>query len=806
MSLRQAVFSSVILAHQSVVMLDAITRALVRQVVTRRHLLEWVTADRADNGHASVWQVARRMWTAPAVALAITIVVAVVAPERLLLASPILILWFISPAFIYVAGLPLLQRVTAIGRSERATLRRVARRTWRFFEELAGPADHWLIPDNYQEDRQDVIAHRTSPTNIGLQVLSTLAAFDFGYLSYAGVLDRLEPTFDTLLRMQRYRGHFYNWYDTRTLAPLVPAYISTVDSGNLAGYLLTLRSGLVSIAEHAPLIDGCVLEGVEDAVNLFETEVDALNRGRATSALKRELGSLRTHLARRPATLLEWRRLLTQLEERLQAVSILFHDSEEPLLVHELEARDAVPGTAIPAALSEASAWLERAAAVISTRQLELEQLTGWMTRLQAAGIRHAPAAVPSLTGLVTLCDQALTEPVSSDALQAIDAARRLAEELIERGERLSALADDFVEETEFGFLFNAERQLFSIGFSVTDGHLDNSYYDTLASEARLASFMAIATGTVSHEHWFKLGRSLTPAGGSRALLSWSGSMFEDLMPLIVMRAYPGTLLDETYNAVVRRQIHTARNAAFPGASPSQPYFAQDLDKNYQDRAFGVPGLGLKRGLAEDLVVAPYASILAAPLAPREVLANLARLHHEGLSGRFGYREAIDYTPERVPPDHKGGVLLPTWMAHHQGMSLLALDNLLNGSPMQQRFHADPRIQATNLLLQERVPQLVPLKNAPSESATHVPFVRRAIAPPVRRYTTPHTLSPRAPPLEWLVHGHADQRRRRIQPTSANGDHSLARGHHERRLGQLRVRARSRQRRRLVDDAPANRA
>ena len=356
MSLRQAVFSIVILAHQSVVMLDAIARALVRQLVTRRHLLEWVTADRADNRHATVWQVARRMWTAPAVALAIATVVAVVAPARLLLASPILILWFISPALVYVAGLPLLHRVTAVGRSERATLRRVARRTWRFFEELVGPADHWLIPDNYQQDRQDVIAHRTSPTNIGLQVLSTLAAFDFGYLSYAGVLDRLEPTFDTLLRMQRYRGHFYNWYDTRTLAPLVPAYISTVDSGNLAGYLLTLRSGLASLAEHAPIIDGCVLEGVEDAVNLFEAEVDALNRGRATSALKRELGSLRTHLARRPSTLLEWRRLLTQLEERLQAVSILFRDLEEPLLVHELETRAAVPGTAIPAILSEASA------------------------------------------------------------------------------------------------------------------------------------------------------------------------------------------------------------------------------------------------------------------------------------------------------------------------------------------------------------------------------------------------------------------------------------------------------------------
>ena len=747
-SLRQAVFSTLILAHQSVVMLDAIARATVRMLLTRRRLLEWVTADRAENGHADVWSVARRMWQAPTVALGIAILVAVVAPERLLLAGPILLLWFISPALVYVSGLPLAHRDTPIGSRERTQFREVARRTWRFFDELVGPADHFLIPDNYQEDRYDVIAHRTSPTNIGLQLLATLAARDLGYISYAGVLDRLEPTFDTLLRMSRYRGHFYNWYDTRTLSPLVPAYISTVDSGNLAGYLLTLRSGLASLAESAPLIDGSLLEGLEDAINLFEVEVDGLKQGRATSGLKRELGSLRTQLARRPVTILEWRRLLTQIEERLQAVSILFHDIEEPLLEYVGDSGGGTSTEAMPAVLNEASGWLERAAAVLSTRQLELERLTGWMTRLQAAGMREIPADVPSLYGLIPLCDQALNHvaerPASSEARTAIEQARRLAEELIERAERLGALADDLIEETEFGFLFNPERQLFSIGYSVTDGRLDNSYYDTLASEARLASFMAIATGTVSHEHWFKLGRSLTPSGSSRALLSWSASMFEYLMPLLVMRAYPGTLLDETYNAVVQRQIEYGVQRGVPWGISESAYYAQDLDKNYQYRAFGVPGLGLKRGLGEDLVVAPYASVLAAPVEPLAVLENLARLRHAGMCGRFGYYESIDYTPERVPAAHEGGVVLRTWMAHHQGMILLAVDNVLNGSPMQQRFHADPRIQAADLLLQERVPQLVPLRNPPAETAEHVPFVRRAVSLPIRRYTTPHTLSPRS--------------------------------------------------------------
>ena len=226
----------------------------------------------------------------------------------------------------------------------------------------------------------------------------------------------------------------------------MPAYISTVDSGNLAGYLLTLRSGMTAMADSVPLIDDCVLEGLEDVVGLFESEIDALGRGRAAGPLKREISSLRTHLARRPATLLEWRRLLTQLEERLQAVSILFHDLEDPLL-------DTTAADALPAALTEAAGWLERAAAVVSTRQVELELLTGWMTRLQAAGIRNLPVDVPSLDGLIALCDAALTEPGSNDARQAVERARKLAEELVERGERLGALADDLIEETEFGFL-----------------------------------------------------------------------------------------------------------------------------------------------------------------------------------------------------------------------------------------------------------------------------------------------------------------------------------------------------------------
>ncbi len=478
------------------------------------------------------------------------------------------------------------------------------------------------------------------------------------------------------------------------------------------------------------------LEGIGDALRLFESELEGVGRSAYRSRLRKELDAVRIDLASRPMTLPAWRALLTRLSDRLESLGVTLHEIEESLPA------DATPGP------GDAAYWLERAGKAVSDRQMELESLTGWTAALDAERAARLPAFVPSLADCVRWANAALSGSSpgmpSHEVRGAIERARGAAEEAIERAERLAELADDLLEEVEFGFLFDADRQLFSIGYSVADGRLDSSYYDMLASEARLASFVAIATHKISHEHWFKLGRSLTPSGTSRALLSWSASMFEYLMPLLVMRNYPGTLLDETYEAVVERQIHYGDQRSVPWGISESAYNLQDLDGNYQYRAFGVPGLGLKRGLAEDLVVAPYATVLAAPLAPADVVRNLERLRAEGLAGRYGYYEAIDYTPERLPENAVGGVALPTYMAHHQGMSLIALDNLLNGLPMQDRFHADPRIQAAELLLQERIPQLVPLKNPPIETADHVPSSRRGSMPAVRRYVTPNTLSPRA--------------------------------------------------------------
>ena len=370
-SLRQAVFSTLILAHQSVVMLDAIGRASVRMLVTRRRLLEWVTADRAENGLASVWTVARRMWQAPVIAVGIAAVGRNRRARTSAGPSPILILWFISPALVYAPGRRWRIARRRSGQSERARAARGCATHVAVLRGAGRTADHWLIPDNYQEDRQDVIAHRTSPTNIGLQLLSTLAAYDFGYLSYAGMLDRLEPTFDTLLRMQRYRGHFYNWYDTRTLAPLVPAYISTVDSGNLAGYLLTLRSGWPRWPTRAPHRRQCARRSRRCRRPLRSRGRRAW-RGRAAARSAKSVACARIWPAarRRFSNGAACSRSSTSACRLSASCFTIFHQFEEPLL--DRPAADALPAALMKPRLARTRRvrWSPRA-------KLELERLTG---------------------------------------------------------------------------------------------------------------------------------------------------------------------------------------------------------------------------------------------------------------------------------------------------------------------------------------------------------------------------------------------------------------------------------------------
>jgi cyclic beta-1,2-glucan synthetase len=729
---RQVLLTACLLVHQAWLMLDAIGRTLWRVAVTRARLLEWESASdaarRLTADAASVW---RQLWPSLGFAVALGLVVLVWHPGRLPGVLPLLALWAIAPAVAYRTGRPISRRIARVSELERRRLRRVARQTWRYFDELATAEHQWLITDNYQADRREVMVPRTSPTNIGLHLLSIVAARDLGYITGSEAIDRLDRLVTTVERLPKYRGHIYNWVDTRTLAPLHPLYVSTVDSGNLMGCCLVTREALKELRETAPIVDGNVLDAIGDEVDAVEEHLAQALGSLATESgpaarLLREVDVMRQRLVA-PRALSGWLWLFHDLSERLTTLDVLLHEVEEAKPRSSLEA---------------ARAALGRAAALLERRRTELRDL--------------AP------TGEV---DGGEERPTIARLAEAVAQGR--AATLAARAERLESRLDALMDAFDFRFLFDATRKLFSIGFNVSDGRLDSSHYDTLASEARLASFLAIATGQAPQEHWFRMSRTQAPAGGGRALLSWSASMFEYLMPLLVMRSDPGTLLHETCLSVVQEQIDYAQAFGVPWGISESAYNARDLEGNYQYKAFGVPGLGLKRGLREDLVVAPYASMLAVSLYPQEVVANLDELDRAGLWGPFGYYDAVDYTGARLPDGEKSAVVL-TAMAHHQGMTLVALDNVLNAQIMPRRFHRDPRVTAVELLLHERVPALVPLVTPPAEQVSDIRTPRTSTTPVGRRYTTPHTAGPRAHLLSNGAYA--------VMVTNAGGGYSACRG------------------------------
>ena len=649
------------------------------------------------------------MWVGPVLAFAALFYLTATRPVALLIAVPISALWVMSPSIAWWISRPAASRTPRLSTSQTLFLRNAARRTWDFFESFVGPEDNWLPPDNYQEHPVSRIAHRTSPTNIGLSLLANLTAWDFGYITGAQLVERTANTFNTLQTLERFRGHFLNWYDTQTLKPLLPVYISTVDSGNLAGHLLTLRPGLLAVLDQR-IVSPRLFSGLNDA---FRVTVEA-NAG----SVPAELASLRQALLaagdHEPETLAATRRLLEDLEAACSAVV------KAP---YRFDTRRWARATA-----GQCRAALE-----------EIDLL--------------APDGLDTLTAVPTLREVA---NLPGDPPQARRARERMA-----AIERLTAQAGEFAD-MAYDFLYDPARHLLSIGYNVTERRADASYYDLLASEARLCSFVAIAQGKLPQDNWFAMGRLLVTAGGDPMLLSWSGSMFEYLMPLAVMPTYPNTLLDQTYKAVVARQIEYGAQRGVPWGFSESGYNGVDAQLNYQYRAFGVPGTGLKRGLADDLVVAPYASALALMVTPEEACPNLERLAKEGFQGTYGFYEAIDYTASRVPRGQLYAVVR-SFMAHHQGMSLLSFAHLLLDRPMQKRFASDPLFQATTLLLQERVPRAIALYSRLAE----VSDLRAGSVSgetPIRVIRHPDT---RSPELQLLSNG-----RYHVMITNAGGGYS----------------------------------
>jgi cyclic beta-1,2-glucan glucanotransferase len=671
-----ALLSLALLPYDTLICLDAIQRSGVRMLFTRRGLLLWQLRSYANrNARRTLADFFMEMWIAPVLAVVLALYLAWVPwqtqSEEWLLCAPVLLLWLVSPVVGWWISMPLGSPVPDLTVDQRAFLRTSARRTWRFFADFVGPQDNWLPPDNFQEYPATAIASRTSPTNIGMALLANLAAYDFGYICAGEFLRRTENTLATMEKLERYRGHFYNWYDTRTLQPLRPQYVSSVDSGNLAGSLLTLQAGLTELKDQQVLPSNA-FQGLHDTLRVLAEHVPA---------------SPAPDLAKK----------IKLLQDTLYALTLNGQPQTLAAAGGVLNEIHRIGG--------ELVAWLPV--------DIDIDgELYYWAQAFdqQSRALRDDLAfLVPEaghFSNIPTLAELAKERTVGAVAPSSAGAAGSRYKGAVER----LGIIDDLLDRSrelaimDFEFLYDASRGLLTIGYDVGERRRDPSCYDLLASEARLASFLLIAQGQVPQKHWFALGRLLTSHGGDVSLISWSGSMFEYLMPRLIMPSYENTLLDQTCKAAVSRQIEYGRQRAVPWGISESCYNATDMHQVYQYRAFGVPGLGFKRGLGDDLVIAPYASALALTVMPWEACHNLQTLAANGFLGDYGFYEAIDYTPSRVPRGQNHAIVR-TFMAHHQGMSLLAFAHVLLNRPMQRRFMSDPLARATELLLQERVPK-----------------------------------------------------------------------------------------------------
>jgi len=719
-----------LLPYDAYVNLDSIARSLTRVIWKRRKLLEWTTSSDAKlAAHIDLRGHFRSMWMQPTVAAIVLALVILARREGLPVSAPFLGLWLVSPMIAWWLSRRIPTREAELSEGQIAFLRKLARRTWAYFETFVTADENWLPPDNFQEHPATRIASRTSPTNIGVALLANLCANDFGYCSAAQLLQRTEKTLATVGRLERHRGHFYNWYDTHSLQALPPRYVSTIDSGNFAGHLLVLRSGLLELLD-TKILPPRVFDGVQDTAwvlfdairGFIETMEPSLDPFPAKEAL-RKIDRLVAELRDPPSNLstsflllqrsADWASDLAQVSG-LDAESQTWARALERCVV---EHRNDVAHLAPWALLPPMPENLRQRGSPGPVNRLDalrkaLEQLDDVPTLRQVAALKHA--LLPLLDGLRAECRGPDSGGAASPEDSQVDAwlsslrcalvnASHHALERIRLLEDAASRCREF-SNMDFSFLFDNSRDLLSIGYNVGEHRLDKGYYDLLASEARLASFYAISQGQLTQEHWFALGRLLTTSRGAPALLSWSGSMFEYLMPLLVMPTYENTLLDQTYKAVVRRQIDYGKQRGVPWGISESGFNAWDVHLDYQYRAFGVPGLGLKRGLAEDVVVAPYATVMALMVAPEAACRNLERLAAEGRQGRYGFYEAIDYTPSRLPLGVSSATVR-SFMTHHEGMSLLSLAYLLLDQPMQRRFQGDPTLKAAGLLLQERIPK-----------------------------------------------------------------------------------------------------
>ncbi|NQU42243.1 cellobiose phosphorylase, partial [bacterium] len=776
----------VFLAYEAYVCLNAVVSTLFRLMISRRGLLQWTTAAQVDQAfrekrkRVMAWG---QMFVSPLITVVSGGALVWLDCPAMYYAAPLLVGWLVAPEVALWISRPVITQPPPLDEKSRMKLRRLARRTWLYFELYVTPEDHWLAPDHFQESPRGMVAHRTSPTNIGLGLLATVAAYEMGYTGLLSMLVRTRDTFENMSRLEKHRGHYLNWYDTRTLDSLPPRYISTVDSGNLAGCLVALRQFCLSRV-HAPVLRSARWDGFLDILSLLEEVIGRLEHVQPStqSHLQSHLKRVEKRVMDAREHMLKWPPLLNDLREK-----------EWPKLAKHLVAlMEAGMHGADPRILHSLHVWSERSRHHLDGMKREMEALVPWAFPLSRTPRIFSEMDPDTPVGQAwrELRDSFPEEPILDEIGGVIHTSRSKLAFFLEELSRpdlgesqtaearrwcsdlgvaldqagvivgetdavtlcrdLSDRAEADIQAMDFRFLYDRRRHVFHIGYNADTERPDANFYDLLASEARIASLVAIAKGDVSQTHWLHLGRPVAQVDSTRVLLSWNGTMFEYLMPRLLIHNYPNTLLAQSLEGAVRRQIEYGLEKRTPWGISESGYYAFDSGMSYQYRGFGIPDLAFKRGLGKDHVVAPYASMLALAIRPREVVSNLDRFDEMKMIGDCGLYEAIDYTGSRMPLGQEYAVIR-SYMVHHQGMVQLALANYLHDDVFVEHFHADPRIQSVDLLLQEMVPTDAPVEEKRIDEAL-TPTVKAETA---ERLALPWAVSAQSdwPSVHYLSNG-----------------------------------------------------
>ncbi len=701
--------------YQAYLMLDAIIRTLYRVYVSKRNLLEWQTAaDVEAKSGRKFKDYAKSMWMGSIIALAIEILAFNYNFASGYILLPSAVIWFLSPMIAYYISKDRVIKIAEISNEDRRMLRNLSRRVWAYFEDFLKEEDNWLAPDNYQEEPHNGVAHRTSPTNIGMGIISNIVAYDLGYIGIEETMERLENILNNMESLEKYKGHLYNWYNTETKEPLHPRYVSTVDSGNLAGYLWVTAQALKEYLD-GPLINMNYGEGLKDTLLLSQEEL-------GEELFKEEIEKI----------------LWEEFDLKLYK-DILISVRDKCLTLEKSKDKQLY--------------WVLKLKLMTSRQLDEIENLFSWIHEMEEEGedlkTFYKDITEQSIKGYRdSLKAYRATRSGKTEAEELLNKNISNIEILINSIDSIINRCGEWISNTDFKILYDNDRKLFSIGYDIEKDIIGNCYYDLLASEARAASYIAIAKGDVDQEHWFKLGRAMTYMGGMKGLVSWSGTMFEYLMPLLIMKSYNGTLLDNTYAAVVSGQKKYAKDRKVPWGISESAFYHFDVALNYQYKAFGVPGIGLKRGLIDELVIAPYATVMALMINFKDAIDNMKHFISCDFMGRYGFYEAVDYTKDRIPKGEKKAVV-KCFMVHHEGMSFMALDNVLQSNILQKRFHSIPEVKSAELLLQEKVPKIVTYDREYRFNVSEKNEENQTII--VREYDTANT---EFPEVQLLSNGH----------------------------------------------------